>query len=377
MLPSGRHPLVKIISTTIAGPGSEGTIARALDSAAEYVDGILVLANGSDEEVERIRVAIEAGTVPAVFGRFDWTNDFSAARNHALEVATATGADWCLWIDTDEWFEPALRGDGRKVRAQIEGAAEGALMVYHASGTYCQPRAIRLPTSERWAGKTHECFPAFKVGQGQLSALRFNESEKTAEQLKQKFERDEAILLAEVEANPADARSWFYLGETAKNIGNLKTALAAYDLRAQLRGWNEESAWACYRAAECCIALGNLEDAIDRCARGLALHSGIAELAWLAGWCNYKLRRYEQAIHWASMAVITGNFTPNPVVDSRIGFRFLPGLYEAPFDVLRHSYAALGMVSAAALAESKLAAAMQMRLDGTPRLRSNWDKPGL
>ncbi len=372
---------MKIISTTIAGPGSEATIARALDSVAEYVDGCIVLANGSDEEIDRIRQAIVAGTVPVRFEIIPWTNDFAAARNHALEVAAGIGADWCLWIDTDEWFEATLPGDPRAwhlVRNQLEGAAEGAMMVYHASGTYCQPRAIRLPTSERWAGRTHECFPAFKVGQGELPALRFNEGEKTPDQLRVKFERDRAILLEEVEKNATDGRSWFYLGETLKNLGDTRGALGAYDLRATLRGWPEESAWACYRAAECCIGLGKLDDAIDRCARGLGLHAGIAELAWLAGWCNHKLGRHEQAIHWARMSVSLGDFSREPRCASpRIGFRFLPGLWEAPFDVLRHSYAALGMVSAAGLAESKLACAMQARLDGTPPLRSNWDRPGI
>jgi hypothetical protein len=47
-------------------------------------------------------------------------------------------------------------------------------------------------------------------------------------------------------------------------------------------GWNVESAWACFRPAECFIQLKRFVDAVEVCAAGLARHAGVAELAWLA-----------------------------------------------------------------------------------------------
>lgn len=359
---------MKIVSTTIAGPGSERTIGRALASVAPLVDECIVLPNGSNRDIAAIESACLSALAASpdahgsgLYFPFEWADDFSAARNRALDAAGEAGADWCLWIDTDEWFEydAARASDLRKV---LETTDRGALMVYHASRSYCQPRAIRLPTSERWVGKTHECFAAYKVAQGHLDGLTFNESPKTTAELAHKFERDRDILAAEVVADPHNARSWFYLGESQNNLGRFAIAAEAYDQCAKLRGWNEESAWACYRAAECYIELEHLPSAIDTCARGLALHAGVPELAWLAGWCNYKLGRHAQAVHWCLMAAAGGEYEGGlRATPERIGFRHPPALWEAPFNVMRHSYKALGLTHAASIAELKYEAALRMR----------------
>lgn len=340
---------MKVVSTTIAGPGSAPTIGKAIASVLPLVDQCIVLLNAA-ESSDRIATR-EAVTAVArerlatdqqlAFHEFTWTNDFSAARNRALQSANEAGADWCLWVDTDEWIESNPYREAHQtpgfLREQLAQTPHGALMMLHASGTYSQPRLIRVPTAALWEGRTHECFPAYRLGQGEVLGLRFNESEKTAEQLQAKFRRDEQILTDEVTANPNDARSWFYLGQTKNDLGDLSGAIRAYDRRAMLKGWNEESAWACYRCAQCLIELGHFEPAIERCVNGLALHAGIAELAWLAGWCNYKLGRYDQAIHWAQMAAAGGDYKGLRNISHRIGFRHPPALYEEPYGVIQHS----------------------------------------
>jgi tetratricopeptide (TPR) repeat protein len=77
-------------------------------------------------------------------------------------------------------------------------------------------------------------------------------------------------------------------------------AIDAYRACAALGGWAEEGAWACFRAAECCCALERWSEAIETCARGLAIRPATAELAWLAGWAAYKAKRYEDAIAWST-----------------------------------------------------------------------------
>src|SRR5690606_33400642 len=108
--------------------------------------------------------------------------------------------------------------------------------------------------------------------------------------------------------HPDDPRWHYYLGESLKNLDRHEEAVVAYDRCAALRGWNEESAWACYRAAESLCVLGRFREAIDRCAAGLARHAGIAELAWLAGYSAYQMGDADQAVHWARLAVAGGHF---------------------------------------------------------------------
>ncbi len=125
-------------------------------------------------------------------------------------------------------------------------------------------------------------------------------------------------------------------------------AIEAFRTCAELRGWEEEGAWACYGAAECCCSLLRWQDAVQFCAAGLAIRPATAELAWLAGFAAYKSQRYDDAVAWSNMAVANGLFRGRGAQFERIGFRHLPGLYEGPFDVLRWAYKSLGNEKAAA-----------------------------
>ena len=69
-------------------------IADCLDSARPHVDEIVVVDTGSVDGT-RALAAAKADAVDA----FAWCDDFSAARNHGLGLATS---DWILVLDADE-----------------------------------------------------------------------------------------------------------------------------------------------------------------------------------------------------------------------------------------------------------------------------------
>ena len=71
-------------------------IVRALASARPCVDELVVLDTGSTDAT--VALARSAGARVAYF---DWIDDFSAARNAALDLADA---DWNLIVDADEWI---------------------------------------------------------------------------------------------------------------------------------------------------------------------------------------------------------------------------------------------------------------------------------
>lgn len=70
------------------------TLARCLTSLQGWVDEIVVVDTGSTDGT--VAVAESFG---ATIGHFAWVDDFSAARNHALSLATS---EWVLVIDADE-----------------------------------------------------------------------------------------------------------------------------------------------------------------------------------------------------------------------------------------------------------------------------------
>ena len=87
-------------------------IGKSIESYKEYVDEVIIVDTGSIDET--VEIAESKGA--KVF-KFEWRNDFSAAKNFALDNATG---DWIVFLDADEWFD----GDTAKnIREAIENAS--------------------------------------------------------------------------------------------------------------------------------------------------------------------------------------------------------------------------------------------------------------
>jgi tetratricopeptide (TPR) repeat protein len=224
------------------------------------------------------------------------------------------------------------------------------LYVPDVTGQYSKERFFKLPSKGRWQGPVHEAY----VSSGSRRTLetgRFSEIGKSAEAYERKFRRDVSALQTYIEMHPNDPRWHYYLGESFRNLREYELAVASYDNCVALRGWDEESAWACFQAAVCLCALNRYEDALDHLHTGLARHAGLAELAWLAGYVSYQLGRDLQAVYWAQLAIVHGMFKGDGATIPRIGFRDPVGLWEGPYDVLRWAEKRRGNEAASAEAE--------------------------
>lgn len=344
---------MKLVATTLTG-NNETIIGDALASVVDWVDVCLVIDTGVSDESLSIAKGIAKDKY--LERKFKWIEDFSAARNFALDAAHEAGGDWAITVDTDERIDPC----GEDVRAILEKATVDTFMVKSVEGSYAKERIFRLPAKRRFSGPTHEAYPAYESF-AVLEKTRFVELAKTPEGYKKKFERDARILGAHTKKNPAEPRWFYYLGDAFQNLKRYDEAIRAYRECAELRGWNEESAWACYRMAECYCALGRWSKAVDACTMGLARHAGIAELAWLAAFASYKAGQVHQAVWWATISMSMGLFRGQGAQVKRIGFRNPMALYEGPFDILRYALKDLGDATGAAEAERLYAEAQRAR----------------
>ena len=344
---------MKLISTTLTA-NSAHLIGDALRSVVDWVDVCLVIDTGvTDSTLEVARLVAGDKMKVRALG---WCDDFAAARNFALDAAHEEGGDWSVTVDTDERIEVP----GGETRAALEAATVDCLMLPHESGTYTKERFFRLPSATRFAGPVHEAFPAPR--RATLPSGRFVEIAKTPEQYRAKFERDAAALGSYTETHPHDARWFYYLGDALQHLERLDDAVRAYRACSALRGWDEEAAWAQYRAAECLSKLARWDEAVEACAAGLARHAGIAELAWLAAFAAYRGGKTTQAVWWARSSIALGCFRGCGAEVQRIGFRNPAAAYEGPYDVLRFALKALGDEAGARQAETDYGAAKAARL---------------
>ena len=343
----------KIVATTLSG-NAESEIGDALRSVVDWVDWCLLIDTGISDDT--LRVAREIAGSKLVVRTFPWTHDFSAARNFALAEAHGLGADWALTLDTDE----RLKLQGLDIHKSLREATAHTLHVKHEAGTYGKERFIRLPARGAWRGPTHEAYTAGGET-ATLPLMAFEELGKDAAQYRRKAERDVAILTRHIAQSPDDPRWHYYLGDSLAGLKRHEEAVTAFRACAELRGWDEESAWALYRAGESLLALGRPVDAIEACAQGMSRHAGLGELPWLAAYAAWRADRPQQAVYWARLSIMLGHYMGSGAAVPRIGFRHPPALWEGPFDVLRFALRRTGDDAGADEAERLYDAAKHAR----------------
>jgi glycosyltransferase involved in cell wall biosynthesis len=197
-----------------------GAIARALESARPHVDRMIVLDTGSADDTREI-----ARACGAEVHDFAWCDDFAAARNAAL---AHSDADWNLILDADEWIEggaealgaqtlPA-KGDGFLGEARIASRMD-ATGAEGVSGGWI---ARVLPAGIGYAGRIHE------QPVSQLPTLRLplviGHDGYTAANLARKGDRNETLLMREIEEAPGDPYLWFQLAKEHQARGRAPQA---------------------------------------------------------------------------------------------------------------------------------------------------------
>lgn len=196
------------------------TIARLLDSVRSHVDALLVMDTGSTDDT--VRLAEAAG---ARVHHFSWIDDFSAARNAALDAA---GADWHLVLDADEW----LVGEGsgaalEALRATAPDFVGTIALEDHFDGGTARSRLSRvLPGTVRYTGRIHEQ-PSHALPVRALDVHVAHDGYQP-ERLKHKQGRNEALLLAAVQDDPANPYLWYQLGKDFSVYDRFVEAEAAF-----------------------------------------------------------------------------------------------------------------------------------------------------
>ncbi len=278
-----------LVSTTLTGSNAD-IIGDALASVVTQVDRCLVVDTGAKDDT--LAVARSVAGDKLVVRELAWPNDFAAARNFALDAATELGGTWAITVDTDERlvFDPGVR------LSQLLGASRAQVcMVVDDLGNYSKERVVRLPSKVRWAGPTHECLEGrTSADTATLQGVRFHELSKDPAAMRRKFERDLALLKRHTRQHAKQARWYYYLGATHQQLGDYAAAIDAFRTCAELRGWEEEGAWACYRRGGMLLqlaALGRRAAVLCRRTRDPARHGRAGLARGFCGIQGHALRR--------------------------------------------------------------------------------------
>lgn len=217
----------------------ETNIRKALSWAKDIAFEQIVVDTGSTDRT--VEIAEEMG---AKLYHFEWVDDFSAAKNYAIEQAKG---NWIAFLDADEYMEPE--------------AAQKLLQLLERIDTYPKkkerPNVIRQPWIQlndsgkmfassvqdrvfrnekiRYQNKIHEHLICEAPGQGLLAYLPGMEMPiyhtgytKEAYARTQKAQRNIELLERELEQDPKNYVNWGYLGDSYLLEGRIEDTIEAW-----------------------------------------------------------------------------------------------------------------------------------------------------
>lgn len=218
------------ISACLIAKNEEKNLPKCLDSLKGIVDEIVVVDTGSTDKT--IEIAESYG---AIIGHFPWINDFSAARNHALTLATG---EWALWIDADEQLDPSCLEAFHKaiIRSHIGGYSIEIVNYLDDSGTTTEfvhnpTRLFRRIEGVHFTEPIHEQITPSLMALGlpwtTLPDCRIHHDgyRQAAIEERNKVERTLGILEGVIAKNPNDPFQLFNLANTYFVAGDFPKAV--------------------------------------------------------------------------------------------------------------------------------------------------------
>lgn len=258
------------LSACLIVKNEEKHLERCLKSIVNHVDEIVVVDTGSTDSTVEI-----AASFGAKIGFFKWCDDFAAARNESLRLASS---HWALWIDADEEMDPRSWhpiAEGL-IRPQFGGYYTKIVNLMDEEGrqqyVHTPVRVFQRLPNVQFEGRVHEqviqCFDQMDMPAATLENVVIKHYGYMPDDMaeKNKAERTIRMLEREVAESPQDAFHWFNLANAYSVARNPSEALRAAQQCVQfIDPRNGFGSLAYQILASSLNALGRSEEALEAC----------------------------------------------------------------------------------------------------------------
>lgn len=288
-------------------------ITRCLKSVAPYISTWIIHDTGSTDNTPAVirDYFASVGKPGRVVENCEFKN-FEHSRNAALKDAMNEDVDYILLLDAD--MQLCVQGSLEDFDKTLTDPVYKLCQKNHCL-SYFNTRLVGrvLFNLSQYYGVTHEY-----IGTGPLAVTRmpdpiayiFDHADGGCKA--DKFIRDKLLLEQDTRESPTNSRSWFYLGQTYKDLGEWENALKTYEHYGTLSGWEEELWYSKYMIVKCHIALGNKAEALQAGVEAYQLRPHRSEPLYLLT----KLCRDNSWNHFAWQFGVMGLSIPFPTQDS-------------------------------------------------------------
>ena len=225
-------------------------VHEVLDTVAPYISYWVIVDTGSDDGTQDvISNHMAALGIPGELHERPWRH-FGHNRSEALDLAQGHG-DYIWVIDADDLLVGTPDFSGL--------TADCYHMYYGPDVTYWRRQLFRDGLPWRYEGVLHEyatCDQPFSEGriEGDYHVQSRRLGGRSMDP--QKYARDAELLLAEVERNPDDPRSVFYLARSYFDAKDFANSRKWYARRAEMGYWEEEIYYSLAQLADSMSNLG-------------------------------------------------------------------------------------------------------------------------
>ncbi|BBH23914.1 hypothetical protein Back11_52590 [Paenibacillus baekrokdamisoli] len=215
-----------LVSVCMIVRNEEGNLERALSSIPGSFEKVVVDTGSTDNTVE---IAKKLG---AAIGYFEWVNDFAAARNYSISLATGK---YVLIMDADEALPSGIDEHIERFLAAYPNQAVAFNIANEIKGEIHRHTSLRLfPNNPAFAyhGKVHEMVHYNgQLSEFVLSDLTMHHYGYEEEQYSdgKKANRYLELYHKHLEANPNDGYMLYQLGKLHYSIGQMNLALEAFE----------------------------------------------------------------------------------------------------------------------------------------------------
>ena len=242
----------KIILTLMIKNESK-IIERCIGRALQHVDAVCILDTGStDNTVEVCNNCLISSNKPfklsvEPFKNFGYNRSISFQKAQELcnELGWDTDTTYAMAVDADMIIKPSP--EFKNFKMTVPGYT---VIQQNSNLKYYNNRFMRCSYDWKCVGATHEYWsgdPTEKIPYELFYIDDINDGGCKSD----KFERDVRLLTEDLQTDPENGRTHFYLAQSYKDSGMFNDAIKHYKKRIKIGGWFEEVWYAYYQIGKC------------------------------------------------------------------------------------------------------------------------------
>ena len=207
------------VSLCMICKNEEANISRLMDEVCPILEDVLIVDTGSTDRTLSILEEKQKQYSNLRVDHFEWTDNFSEARNYAFSKALP-GTSFYMFLDSDDSVSPSdlkVFKDSFLVLPDVDCWLLDYNYSFYPDGTPSivlgRERFMRKSCNPTWVGAIHEVVNLSGMRQRHYNELKINHmhqgnSRRAADPL-----RNIRILKKEFDKNPNDARTAYYYGK--------------------------------------------------------------------------------------------------------------------------------------------------------------------